>query len=252
MDTLFGRLKRAPAYKVLADHMSREILEGRIAEGQQLPTEAELASQFGASRSTVREGVRQLEETGLVRRENGKRLIVCRPSGETVSAQLERAIILNQVTFREVWEAAMVFEPALVSGAAAHMTDGDVEALRDNVRRTELAVEAGRSLLELDLEFHDLIAEAAHNKLLLLTRAPLQRLFYPAFGLVLDRVPNASHRLLQAHRFILDALLARDGEGAHRWMVKHTQDFHRGWTAAKLDLEQPVEPRWEEKAEGWL
>lgn len=246
MNTVFGRLKRAPAYKILADHVTRQILEGRIREGEQLPTEAELAAQFGASRSTVREGVRQLEETGLVRRENGKRLVVCKPSGETVSNQLERAVVLNQITFRELWEAAMVYEPALVRSAAAHMTPDDVAALQENVARTREAVGTGGSLLELDLEFHDLIARAAHNRLLLLTRAPLQRLFYPAFSTVLERVPSASQRLLRAHQAILDALLAGNADEAHGWAEKHAQDFRRGWTAAKLDLEQPVAPRRED------
>ncbi len=241
MEPVFQRLKRAPAYKVLADLITRQILDGHLKEGQQLPTETELANQFGASRSTVREGVRQLEEIGLVQRQNGRRLVVCRPSGETVSTQLERAIVLNQVTFREVWESAMVFEPAMVTCAAAHMTEGDATDLRDNVRRTEHAITAGASLLELDIEFHALIANAAHNRVLLLTRTPLQRLFYPAFSTILERVPNASHRLLLAHRSILEALLNDDPESAHAWMVKHIQDFHRGWKAAHLDLEQPVE-----------
>lgn len=245
MEAVFGRLKRAPAYKVLADQVSREILEGRIKEGQLLPTESELAQQFGASRSTVREGMRQLEETGLVRRENGKRLVVCRPSGDIISTQLERTIILNQVSFREVWESAMVFEPAMAGAAAAQMTPTDARALRDNVERTRAAVASGAPLLELDIEFHALVAKATHNTVLLLTRAPLERLFYPAFSTIFDRVPHASERLLQAHQGILDALTDADPEGAQRWMLKHIQDFQRGWKAARLDMEQPVNASWE-------
>lgn len=240
MAPVLEKLQRQPAYKALANYITREIMEGRIKPGEQLPTEAELVMQLGASRSTIREGIRLLEETGLIKRRNGKRLLVSSPSSDAIGVQLERAIVLNQVTFREVWETAMVFEPAAATAAASNIAQTELDELIDNVRRTEQSLEAGESLLNLDIAFHALIAKAAHNRVLLLTREPLQRLFYPAFATVLDRVPPASRRLVEAHRTILEALIAGDPVQANLWMVKHIEDFKRGWHAAQLDLEQPV------------
>jgi DNA-binding FadR family transcriptional regulator len=240
MAPVLEKLQRQPAYKALANYITREIMEGRMKPGEQLPTEAELVAQLGASRSTIREGIRLLEETGLINRRNGKRLLVSSPSSDAIGVQLERAIVLNQVSFREVWEAAMVFEPAAATAAASNITRPELEALLDNVRRTERSCEAGESLLELDIAFHALIARAAHNRVLLLTREPLQRLFYPAFATILECVPPASKRLVDAHRAILEGLASGDAAQAQAWMVKHMEDFRRGWHAAGLDLEQPV------------
>lgn len=61
----------APRYAQLRDVLQRRISEGRYAVGSLLPTESELCEEFGLSRHTVREAVRQLTEAGLVRRRQG-------------------------------------------------------------------------------------------------------------------------------------------------------------------------------------
>jgi DNA-binding GntR family transcriptional regulator len=55
-----------PRYASLAATLAAEILEGRRAVGELLPTEQELGQAFGVSRSTVREALRRLRELGLV------------------------------------------------------------------------------------------------------------------------------------------------------------------------------------------
>ncbi len=241
MTTKFSKLQRLPAYKVLANAIAKEILEGRIRHGEQLPTETTLCEEFGASRSTVREGIRLLEETGLIRRESSKRMVASRPSTGEVSTHVQRAMVLHQVSFRNLWEAAMILEPAMSEQAARHITEADLEALRDNLARTEVALKAGRSLVELDLEFHVLIADAVHNPALKMSREPLANLFYSAFESVLNSVPRAGQRLLTAHRQLYKLLAERDAAGAREWMHKHISDFKRGWEAAGLNLDAAVD-----------
>ena len=65
----FERLERAPAYKIVSDAILKDIISGRLQIGNRLPSEQKLAEQFGVNRSTVREGIRLLEETGVLRRE---------------------------------------------------------------------------------------------------------------------------------------------------------------------------------------
>jgi DNA-binding transcriptional MocR family regulator len=56
----------------------------RRAIADRLPSEEKLAEQFGVNRSTVREGIRLSEQTGVLRRDLGKRLVVSRPSYDSV------------------------------------------------------------------------------------------------------------------------------------------------------------------------
>ena len=65
-DHEFGKLERLPAYRLVYDAIEGQILSGRLRVGDPLPPEVQLAGQFGVNRSTVREGIRLLEQSGLV------------------------------------------------------------------------------------------------------------------------------------------------------------------------------------------
>ena len=241
-DAFFDKLNHAPAYKQLATEIARLVLSGKLKNGAPLPTEAILCEQFGVNRSTVREGIRLLEETGMVRRSGAKRLQISRPTHAEVGHQLERALLLHEITFYELWETAMLLEPRSAELAAAHLTESDLFEIEDNVRRTEDAMMRGGKLVELDIEFHSLLAKAMHNRVLQLTREPMNRLFYPVFDLVLNRVNDSGERLLRAHREILQALRTKVPERAGTWMRRHIQDFRRGYEAAGLDVREAINP----------
>src|SRR5262245_45244016 len=103
----FRRISSTPAYRLVAEAIEQQILAGRIRPGEPIGTEAELVKQFGVNRSTVREGIRLLEHDGLVRRESNRRLSVGLPHYEQLATRSTRALVLGEVTFRELYEAAM-------------------------------------------------------------------------------------------------------------------------------------------------
>lgn len=238
----FRKLNHVPAYRQLAAEVAKMVMSGSLRHGDSLPTEAALCEQFGVNRSTVREGIRLLEETGMVRRNGGKRMSISRPTTQEIGTHLERALMLHEVTFFELWETAMLLEPRTAELAATHLTDAELAALEVNIQSTERGLAAGESLVEVDIEFHNLIAKAVHNRVLLLTREPMSRLFYPTFENVLSRVSGSGQRLLTAHKAIYNALKARSPERASEWMAWHIRDFRRGYEAAGLDLQNPINP----------
>ena len=237
----FPKLKRVPAYRVVAEALVEEVLQRRLQPGSQLPTEADLAEQFGVNRSTVREGMRLLEEAGLVQRRPQKRLVITRPSHDAVAAQLTRAMLLHEVTFHELWLVMMQIEPLAAALAAENATPEQVAALEANIEQTRAAVRDIAALTRLDVEFHDLLARAAGNTAVLLIRQPIGLLFYAAFRNVFENVPAAGLRLLDPHGNILEAVKARASAAARAEMERHIQDFRRGYLRAGLDPDRPVE-----------
>lgn len=244
MNQTFRRLDVPPAYKVVYEAIEKEIVSGRLKEGDQLPTETELAEQFGVNRSTVREGIRLLEQSGLVRREAGRRLHVSLPHYAELAPRFSRAMIMQRVTFRELWEVSMALEPMAAEGAAQRIDDAQIARIEENIAGTRRALARNESIIQWDLEFHLLIAEAAANKALLLSREPTSILFYPTLRRLFTHASNkgvAERRLLQAHEYILDALKARDADTAREWMRKHIIDFKRGYDLCGIDLDAAVE-----------
>lgn len=230
-----------PQHRVIARAIETRILAGEIVPGDPLPSEMGLAEQWGVGRSTIREAIRLLEQNGLVKREEGrKKLTVTVPRSSDVSKRVTQAMVMQQVTFDELWEAMYALEPAAAHAAARRADADDIAALEANLAATRRALEDKESLTALDIEFHDLVARASKNRALQIAREPLTSLFYPPFYIVMNRL-NAAQRLLVAHENVLEAIRGHDARKAREWMEKHVADFKRGHELADIDMSQPVE-----------
>lgn len=239
----FEPIQTEPAYRVAAKAIRDKIMTGEIEVGSALPSEMAMSELLKVNRSTIREAIRLLEENGiLTRKPGGKKLLVSVPSGADLSKRMTTAILLQKITVRELWEAMIIFEPAIAAAAVGNVGELEIEQLERNLKETESHLDDRQSILVLDLEFHELIAAASGNRALLLSRQPLGELFYPAFDAVFRRL-NAGERLLRAHREIVEGLKAGDTEKTRDWMQKHIVDFRRGYELAGLDLESPIKSR---------
>src|SRR6185437_6136358 len=67
-----GKFRPARFASVIVEELAQQIISGALAEGDVLPTEPALCEEFGFSRTVVREGLKLLEERGLVRVEQGR------------------------------------------------------------------------------------------------------------------------------------------------------------------------------------
>jgi GntR family transcriptional repressor for pyruvate dehydrogenase complex len=235
-----GRLEGGRSYQLVARAIEKQIVDGLIAPGDVLPAETAFAAQLGVNRSTLREALRALEQNGLVHREVGrKKLRVSPRRASELSRRFAAAMVGQQVSFEELYEAIYALEPASAAAAATRCDADLLAALEDNLTRTRQALDDRASLMELDVEFHRLVAKAAKNRAMYLARQPLGDLFYPAFYVLMSRL-NAAERLLAAHEHIVAAIRERDVATARAWMERHIADFRRGYELANLDITNPV------------
>jgi GntR family transcriptional regulator, transcriptional repressor for pyruvate dehydrogenase complex len=238
---LSGRHRSFPAFRAIAADLEQKVLSGELPLGTALPSEQELAARFAVSRSTIREAIRLLEQMGLIRRAEGRnRLRISAPRDSDIGSRLKASLILQDTTYEHLWEVMSAFEPACARAAARRATAAELDRIADNIRRTEAALSNARDLVELDIEFHALVAAATGNRALQIGRESVGDLFYPAFIQVMTRL-NAGPRLLSAHRRIHEALCAHDAKEAEAWMVRHIGDFQRGLTLANVDLKSPIQ-----------
>lgn len=233
------KLELAPAYRQVSLAISKLISSRQLRPGDWLPIETELAAQLGVNRSTIREGLRGLEHEGLVKRE-GKRLKVAIPPSDELAIRTSRALIMHEITFSELAEASSSLETIIAELAAERINDEDLELLEKNVEEMATCLDDTARVIELDVEFHNIISKAANNRALSLAREPTSLLFYPAGNIVLSRL-HTEKRVLDAHRGILQALKLHNKVEVHSLMKRHMADFKRGFEAAGVSMESSVD-----------
>ncbi len=244
----FGKIERAPAYRLVYDAIERQIFAGKLRVGDPLPAETILAERFGVNRSTVREGIRLLEQSGLVEREGAKRPRIAIPHYLELASSASRALILATITFRELWEASVRVEPMMAEIAATEIGPEDLARLDANIAAMTIAIgeiEAGEiydvdEFVALDREFHEILAQGSGNRVLILAHEPITKLFIPAGRIILPRL-KTYRRVLDAHRYLLDCLKARDPAGARLWMLRHMNDFRKGYELTGFDLDMSLD-----------
>jgi len=236
----FPASEAIPVYRTVANTIGERILSGEWPIGSGLPSETALAQTLGVNRSTVREAIRVLEENGMLRRRpGGKRLFASAPSDTEVATRVKSAMVLQEMSFLELWEAMHCIEPAITAAAALRISDTELHLLEENVDRTRHAAAYSKDLIALDYEFHTIIASASRSRTLQLCREPVGQLFYPACLRLVLRL-NVVERMVFAHEQILDGLRNHDIAKARLWMTKHIVDSKRGYELANIDMAQPV------------
>lgn len=198
------------------------IQSGDLPPGSRLPTENQLATQLGISRSGIREAVKVLEAA---------RVLAVRRGDGTYVTSLAPALLLQGVGFAiemlegetllEVMEVRRLLEPAATAVAAARISDDDLAELDELLQRMRGARADAEQLMRYDIAFHRAVILATGNETLtslldgLSSRTVRARIWR---GIVLGDV--AQHTI-DEHEAICLALRARDQSLAHAAALMH-------------------------------
>ena len=235
----FKAVSKIPAYQLVEESIRNMIMGKELSPGDFLPPEIELAEQLQVTRPTVREAFRSLEGAGLIKRGPRRRMVVTAPSPTIVHTAMHEAIVLHRVTYQELWEINLALEPAAAALAATKISPDLLDEIEENLARTSKCLDKPDKLVELDVEFHQLVTKAASNYSMLLAREPLGELLLPAYGTVIRNI-GPGERLFEAHTKIFQALKKGNEKQAQNWMAKHIRDFRRCCELAGLDFDTPV------------
>jgi GntR family transcriptional repressor for pyruvate dehydrogenase complex len=237
----FEEIRAEPAYRKVAAALMERILDRSLQEGDRLPSETELARQFGVNRSTVREAVRELQGTGLLgRRRGSKLLVVTRPEADHVAEGVGRALVLHDVTYRDVWEALMILEPPIAEAAARRRTDADLQMIAAAAGNFAVNNSDAASAALHASDFFRAVGAATHNRILMMGHEPLLQLLEPSLRSMMDKVPQSRGRIVAAEKKISEAIRARDIDAARTWMTRHVKDYSKGYEIAGIDLASRV------------
>jgi DNA-binding FadR family transcriptional regulator len=241
MTKAFQPLERAPAYMKVYRAIEERISDGSLKDGAHLPTEADLCAQFGVTRSTVREGLRLLEQTGLIVRGPAKKFFIKRPAASDIAAAASKSFALGGVTFSEVWDALATMYPEAARLAAKRLSKEKIAELKKV--RTTLALVANddhEATVDCAVEFFQQIAKGLGNRVMLAMLQSLNLMIGESLRHVIAGAPKAKDRILNAQKKLLEAFDARDADLAADWMAKHIADLKRGYEVAKVDMDEAI------------
>ena len=216
-------VRKTKVYHEIVDQIRELISAGRIKPGDRLPPERELAELFKASRNSVRDAIRVLEQMGLIESRQGDGTYVRSVSAEDLAEPLALMLLQSRTQMRELWEVRRVLEPSLAELAASRITDEELDELEAILEAQRRKVEAGATALEEDIAFHYGIAEAARNTVMLRTLDTLVDLLRQSRERSLQQHDRPAYSLA-GHVRILAALRRRDPEGARAEMLRHLRE----------------------------
>ena len=163
MTLKLDKVNRGPHLSTLvASSISREIAQGRLKPGDQLPTEQALATTFGVSRNVVREAIARLRSEGRIWSQQGRGAFVVESTNPTVLT-IDYEALQRADSFRNLFELRGILEVQAAALAARRRSEADLTAMADALAGMRAAPYGSVAWLRSDLEFHRTVAEATRN-----------------------------------------------------------------------------------------
>lgn len=163
----------ARVFEKVRSSVLEAIRNGTLKPGDKLPSERALAERHLVSRSAVREALRTLESSGVLRFEKGQSggAFVREHSADGITQSFRDMILLGKMPFGEVMIVRMSLLRLAVELAAQRGKPEDFDLLDANIEETERAVVAGEPLATIGpiMDFNILLGRASHNPVLMLT-----------------------------------------------------------------------------------
>ncbi len=222
---MYTPIQSTKVFEQVADQIEKRILNGELRNGDRLPTERELAEQFHASRTAVREAMKILAQKGLVEMRPGRGTIVIDGTPEAMqnSIGLVMKLKLGEVGGSDnLVEVREILETEIAALAAARATEVEISAMREAVKVMDESLSDADAYIAADNRFHQALAKATQNTLILILVNsivnPLSEQRKQIFA-----VDGGPERGQFHHRRILESIIRRDPENARAAMRAHLQ-----------------------------
>ncbi|MBU3862602.1 FadR family transcriptional regulator [Streptomyces sp. 4503] len=199
--------------------LEQRILSGALKVGDRLPSERTLCAEYKVSRPVIREALRGLQERGYIEIYPGRGSFVRGVVASDLARPLTRLAQRTGVTPRHLVTARTMLECQAAGMAAQYGSDEQIEEIRAALERHQ-AARTLQQLARTDLAFHEAVARASGNPVIVVMFGAIRPLVY---GLMLRSLSDSE--VLRAadpwHVTIYERIARRDAEAARSGMSEH-------------------------------
>lgn len=224
-------------YQDVLEKIRQMVLDGTYKPGDRLPSERDMAEQFGVSRVPVREAIKILEYTGMLETVPGDGVYLgsAYPVSVFPGGQGRFSLEITSGLLTDLFEMRCILESSACFYAAQRRTEEDIRKLQDIIEETKRRKAVLNSSNESDNEatyqelrvishqFHITIIEAAHNTVLNSIYKSLYDVLEVSKSLTISQADYTFNGII-AHEFLLQKIIDRDADGARTVMLQHLDD----------------------------
>jgi GntR family transcriptional repressor for pyruvate dehydrogenase complex len=201
----------------------------RLAEGERLPNERDLAKLLGVSRPSLREATQTLQAQGYLKIKHGVGMFIVNRDADFLfnsTYQQEKHNLVELFEMREILEA-----PAVELAAERHSSKNLI-AILEAFNLLEVALAAPvidfKEVQSLDLDFHLSVVRSANNKFLNQTLGTLQEIMQKSMDTTL-KLPGRIEKSRQEHGAIMEAIKRREPMTARLVVTEHIHAARDAW-----------------------
>ena len=223
---MYESVQNLRLYEQIVKQITNFIAEGTLNPGDQLPSERELAQQFGVSRTAVREAVKALRERGLVAIHPGRGTYITDVFDTATDVVRDSLAMMVRTGAKngldDLLQVRRLLEPGIAALAAQKITEKEIETLQQLISKMDGALQNQEEFVEADLAFHLALAKASQNSLIPILIDPVIELLREQRMRIFE-VRGGAERGQFHHRRIFDALRQHDSEAARLAMTAHLE-----------------------------
>lgn len=229
-NSFFSPVVTQKASEAIFEQIRNKIISGDLKPGDKLPGERILMDQFERSRPTIREALRMLENADLIHIVPGGGAVVKEPTTNAIQQPLESLLAIQSISSDELLEYRSLCESAIATWAAVRRTEDDLSAMRRCIASAEGLFDDYDRFIELDIQFHDLVAQASHNRLAAVMENVIHRIVNDMLTAAVHKKGKAALRqmcddVLAGHRRIYDSIEKQDASLVLEAMKSHLDFF---------------------------
>lgn len=218
---MYKPLRSGRLYEQIVEQIEQQVIAGVLKAGDRLPPERLLAEQFGVSRTAVREAVKALRQRGLLEVHPGRGTFITNDTSQALHRSLGLALRIGEVAgVASLIELREMLEPPIAAKAALRASKAQIAKLENLVAKMDDALLIPDAFIQADFAFHMTLAEATQNVLLPTIMNSIVDLLQEQRKQIY-KSDGGQVRAQRHHRLILQAVGARNAQGAHEAMQAH-------------------------------
>ncbi|MBN2979942.1 MULTISPECIES: FadR/GntR family transcriptional regulator [Cohnella] len=217
------------SHEWVMNDLRKQLEEGALSPGDRLASVVELAERYGVGRSTVREALSALKAMGMldIRQGGGTFVKATLPAAAPPHPGMlqPEAWADRALTLRHILEVRRVLETGCAALAAASRSADDLARLAGTLAEMEAHMDDEAFNEQADVRFHEQIAAATHNPLLMQLMETMAARLHDSMrdtrALWFYAERSTAERLLEEHRAIYEAIAEGDAGAATLRMQLH-------------------------------